>query len=162
MKLIYFYLLFIKHLSITKYIQFPVIFMIFNVYRSPEASHGAGQGYKPATVSVTGCVFDPHSRKWNIWNFHLHGEREERKCLNGNKKCILFRRLQGAPVVLGIINLEAEEQFVDLSSMKLLPASLKVIVAGINCLITKGYVLFLYLKVIKNISEVFYFLILFF
>ncbi|XP_050342831.1 maltase A1-like isoform X2 [Nymphalis io] len=51
---------------------------------------------------------------------------------------VITRLLPGSPGVLGVVNLSDEAQVLDLSSLHLLPAQLRVVASGVDCSIEKG------------------------
>ncbi|XP_045764533.1 maltase 2-like [Maniola jurtina] len=51
---------------------------------------------------------------------------------------VVTRLLPGEAGMLGVVNLAAETQTVDLTSLKLLPADLEVVASGVDCTLEKG------------------------
>lgn len=60
--------------------------------------------------------------------------------LSALSKSLMCRLLPGEAGMLGVVNLAAERETIDLTSLKLLPEDLEVVASGVNCELDKGLV----------------------
>lgn len=90
-----------------------------------------------------------------LWTRALHPRTTHlaRKVTTSDLVFFLCRLLPGSPGVVGIVNLSNEDQVVDLSALRLLPAELAVIASGVDCAVEKGYDAY-YLVLQLNVPQV--------